>query len=173
MTQPSSAQGSGKTLAFGLPILQLLHGEAPGAAASAPSAGSLQTGANPEAAEGQEAPAKLGHSPLRALILEPTRELAMQVLPSSRQMQCSGMHHRAASLQLCPDPSETHRQHSSLVSLGEVPGMLHPYWPAMPSRHLSHHPGLQDTWIIAALHASCVVHLRSRYSWTIRTHFCL
>ena len=75
------AQGSGKTLAFGLPILQLLHGEAPAAGAGALSAGSKQTEADPEVAEGQNTSTKPGHTPLRALILEPTRELAMQVVP--------------------------------------------------------------------------------------------
>ena len=62
--------GSGKTLAFGLPIMQLLLQERDQRGAAG-AAGSQQAGG--EAAGGREA------SPLRALILAPTRELAMQV----------------------------------------------------------------------------------------------
>ena len=62
-------QGSGKTLAFGLPILQLLHSEAPAGDAAA-DAGHAEAGCQSQ---------QTGRTPLRALILEPTRELAMQV----------------------------------------------------------------------------------------------
>lgn len=67
------AQGSGKTLAFGLPILQLLHSEMPTAHADA---NSEEEGA---AAGGSQPKLGAERIPLRALILEPTRELAMQV----------------------------------------------------------------------------------------------
>jgi ATP-dependent RNA helicase DDX24/MAK5 len=62
----SFLQGSGKTLAFGLPILQLLMQEQQAAAAAA------------AAAAGPDAPPP-PPSPLRALVLAPTRELALQV----------------------------------------------------------------------------------------------
>jgi ATP-dependent RNA helicase RhlE len=52
--------GTGKTAAFALPILQLLHAQKP---------------------EGQ-APASGGRRPVRALILTPTRELALQISES-------------------------------------------------------------------------------------------
>ena len=61
-------QGSGKTLAFGLPILQLLHSEAH--ANDAADAGHSEAGGQSQ---------QRGRTPLRALILEPTRELALQV----------------------------------------------------------------------------------------------
>lgn len=83
-------QGSGKTLAFGLAIIQLLLEEqgraddgtdtAPGAAGDdgdTADAGAAQTEGVPVGAR-----KRLG-GPLRALIVAPTRELAMQVqLPS-------------------------------------------------------------------------------------------
>ena len=78
-------QGSGKTLAFGLPILQLLHSEAPAVEAEA---GIMEAGTTAAEAmahiTGQRPGPEAAHRPLRALILEPTRELAMQVelLPS-------------------------------------------------------------------------------------------
>ena len=90
-------QGSGKTLAFGLPILQLLHSEALAAGSGALSADPGQTGAEPdaEAEQPQGASEKLGQCPLRALILEPTRELAMQAGPplnASPGTQCAASH---------------------------------------------------------------------------------
>lgn len=79
-------QGSGKTLAFGLPILQLLHSEAPALEAEAGITAAGTTAAEAMAhINGQRSGPEAAHRPLRALILEPTRELAMQVglLPSS------------------------------------------------------------------------------------------
>ena len=61
-------QGSGKTLAFGLPILQLLHSEA--LADDAADVGHAEAGCQSQ---------QNRRTPLRALILEPTRELAMKV----------------------------------------------------------------------------------------------
>jgi ATP-dependent RNA helicase DDX24/MAK5 len=63
-------QGSGKTLAFGLPILDLICQAQPPAAAT-------------------DAPPSTAPSPLRALILAPTRELAMQVC---NHLQSVGLH---------------------------------------------------------------------------------
>ena len=80
-----NVQGSGKTLAFGLPILQLLHCEAPAVEADA---GIMEAGTTAAEAmahiTGQQSGPEAARRPLRALILEPTRELAMQVglLPS-------------------------------------------------------------------------------------------
>lgn len=76
--------GSGKTLAFGLPIMQLLLQEraAEGAAGAAGSAaGSQEEGAaaGGAAAAGEAGMAARQPSKLRALILAPTRELALQV----------------------------------------------------------------------------------------------
>ncbi|KAL4431591.1 hypothetical protein ABPG77_001433 [Micractinium sp. CCAP 211/92] len=76
--------GSGKTLAFGLPIMQLLLQEraAEGAAGAAGSAaGSQEEGAaaGGPAAAGETEMAARQPSKLRALILAPTRELALQV----------------------------------------------------------------------------------------------
>ena len=83
-------QGSGKTLAFGLPILQALLAEkdAMGRAGS----GGVQKDAACEVAANHMdntlekdkacvASQELGEQRLRALILVPTRELAIQVLP--------------------------------------------------------------------------------------------
>lgn len=55
-------QGSGKTLAFGLPIIQQLLADGGGEAA------------------GHSPRSRMPPSPLRALILLPTRELALQVI---------------------------------------------------------------------------------------------
>lgn len=80
-----NVQGSGKTLAFGLPILQVLHSEAPAVEADA---GIMEAGTTAAEAmahiTGQRSGPEAARRPLRALILEPTRELAMQVglLPS-------------------------------------------------------------------------------------------
>ena len=85
-------QGSGKTLAFGLPILQLLHSEAPAVEDEAGITEAETTAAEAMAhINGQRAGPEAAHRPLRALILEPTRELAMQVglLPSSSLLACS------------------------------------------------------------------------------------
>lgn len=73
--------GSGKTLAFGLPIMQLLLQERVAAGAAGSAAGGLAEG---DAAAGADAAAKGVPAPqqpskLRALILAPTRELALQV----------------------------------------------------------------------------------------------
>ena len=89
----SIVQGSGKTLAFGLPILQLLHGEAPAAVGDPVSADSRQSEAAAETERHQDASVKPGHSPLKALILEPTRELAIQVIPTQR-LDRKSMHSR-------------------------------------------------------------------------------
>lgn len=79
-------QGSGKTLAFGLPILQILMAErhaATATAAAIDSAEELDAAANVTdgdiAPEVPDASRPSGGGPLRALILAPTRELAMQV----------------------------------------------------------------------------------------------
>jgi ATP-dependent RNA helicase DDX24/MAK5 len=64
-------QGSGKTLAFGLPILDLV------------------CQAQPPASDTTDATDKTAPSPLRALILAPTRELAMQVCT---HLQAVGRH---------------------------------------------------------------------------------
>src|SRR5215217_9298519 len=63
--------GTGKTAAFVLPILQLLHGRAPagGQGQSAPHGGDRRNATRP---------------PVRALVLTPTRELALQVEQSVR-----------------------------------------------------------------------------------------
>lgn len=85
-------QGSGKTLAFGLPILQLLLVEreqrlSVQGAAKDNAAGDSGAAATAEA-DMQEGAAEGGgkrnckggdRGPLRALVLAPTRELAMQV----------------------------------------------------------------------------------------------
>ena len=63
----------GRHWRFGLPILQLLHSEMPTAHADA---NSEEEGA---AAGGSQPKLGAERIPLRALILEPTRELAMQV----------------------------------------------------------------------------------------------
>lgn len=86
-----TVQGSGKTLAFGLPILQLLlnsqAAEQGKEAAVSTEAGGME---GVEGDAGEESPqegAKRSNNRgglLRALILAPTRELAMQVrLPHS------------------------------------------------------------------------------------------
>lgn len=83
-------QGSGKTLAFGLPILQLLLAERGEGDAAADEDDALVGNADPASAGDEEeglggAPPVGGGKraqtggPLRALILAPTRELAMQV----------------------------------------------------------------------------------------------
>ena len=83
-------QGSGKTLAFGLPILQLLDAAAPAAGADAVTTEALPTEGDPVKGEGQQTAAGLGQKPLRALILEPTRELAMQVsLSACLRLHCA------------------------------------------------------------------------------------
>lgn len=66
--------GSGKTLAFGLPIMQRLVTEADGEAG---------------AGLGER---KIPGSPLRALVLTPTRELAMQVGTRLRRAGRSSAH---------------------------------------------------------------------------------
>ncbi len=81
-------QGSGKTLAFGLPILQLLDAAAPAAGADAVTTEVLPSEGDPVNGEGQQAAAGIGQTPLRALVLEPTRELAMQVSLSA----CTRLH---------------------------------------------------------------------------------
>lgn len=68
--------GSGKTLAFGLPIMQLLLQERGVAGAAGSAAGGTAEGGD-AANEGGAAPRQ--PSKLRALILAPTRELALQV----------------------------------------------------------------------------------------------
>ncbi len=84
-------QGSGKTLAFGLPILQLLlaeRGEGDAAADMHAQAGEANEAAS-GARDGEAAGVPLAGvgkrarrgGPLRALIMAPTRELAMQVQP--------------------------------------------------------------------------------------------
>ena len=60
-----SLQGSGKTLAFGLPIMQLLM------------------------AERQAGVARRGPKDLKALVLAPTRELALQVGLAAAQASCT------------------------------------------------------------------------------------
>jgi ATP-dependent RNA helicase RhlE len=62
--------GTGKTAAFVLPILQLLHaGDGAG---------------RPDAPVGRRPDQRAGHPPVRALVLAPTRELALQVEASVR-----------------------------------------------------------------------------------------
>ena len=66
--------GTGKTAAFVLPILQLLHETPPDAQApdppGAPPAAGERFGVRPQIASGL---------PIRCLVLTPTRELAIQV----------------------------------------------------------------------------------------------
>ncbi|GBF94480.1 DEAD-box ATP-dependent RNA helicase [Raphidocelis subcapitata] len=64
--------GSGKTLAFGLPIMQLLLEEREAEAAEAAAAGAPASDAAPAARAASD-------GALRALVLAPTRELALQV----------------------------------------------------------------------------------------------
>src|SRR5215208_399902 len=73
--------GTGKTAAFVLPILQLLHGRTPagGQGQSGPHGGDRRTATRP---------------PVRALVLTPTRELALQVEQSVRTY---GAQHRFRS----------------------------------------------------------------------------
>ncbi|KAK9864148.1 hypothetical protein WJX84_001573 [Apatococcus fuscideae] len=66
--------GSGKTLAFGLPILQLIMQQRGGGTAEA-----VPLLGGDACAEAPPAPAHHKSGPLRALILAPTRELALQV----------------------------------------------------------------------------------------------
>ena len=66
-------QGSGKTLAFALPILQVIMQQR---AVSFAAADHSLTGDRPAA----PAPAHDKSGPLQALILAPTRELALQVI---------------------------------------------------------------------------------------------
>ena len=80
----SRLQGSGKTLAFGLPIMQLLLQEREREAAEA-AAAAAEAGAEEQQPEGQQPQAqgqaqrKREGGKLQALVLAPTRELAMQV----------------------------------------------------------------------------------------------
>ncbi|PRW59446.1 DEAD-box ATP-dependent RNA helicase 13 isoform A [Chlorella sorokiniana] len=76
--------GSGKTLAFGLPIMQLLlqerdQSDAAGAAGAAQQEGDGGEGEGGAAVAAGGSGGGREASPLRALILAPTRELAMQV----------------------------------------------------------------------------------------------
>ncbi|HUQ78980.1 MAG TPA: DEAD/DEAH box helicase [Patescibacteria group bacterium] len=90
--------GTGKTAAFVLPILQLLNAErTPGWKANGapePVAGpNGASGANPNT--GPRRDPRIPHSPIRVLILTPTRELALQVEESVRTY---GAHRRIRSV---------------------------------------------------------------------------
>lgn len=79
-----TAQGSGKTLAFAIPILQaLMHERATALREAAKATSDEGTVADPSDGSSAEAMVKMTEPTvglLRALILCPTRELAMQVL---------------------------------------------------------------------------------------------
>jgi ATP-dependent RNA helicase RhlE len=88
--------GTGKTAAFVLPILQLLNAErTPGWKANGapePAADSAGPGQRPDP---RRDPRSIPHSPIRVLILTPTRELALQVEESVRTY---GAHRRIRSV---------------------------------------------------------------------------
>lgn len=78
-------QGSGKTLAFAIPILQALMHERATALRVAMKAAAAGEGALSDPSDSSSAEAMIqmtapAAGPLRALILCPTRELAMQVI---------------------------------------------------------------------------------------------
>ncbi|MDQ3127864.1 MAG: DEAD/DEAH box helicase [Chloroflexota bacterium] len=88
--------GTGKTAAFVLPILQLLNAErSPGWKAN----GAPEPVAGPNAGgapgSGPRRDPRIPHSPIRVLILTPTRELALQVEESVRTY---GVHRRIRSV---------------------------------------------------------------------------
>lgn len=115
--------GSGKTLAFGLPIMQLLLQERAAAGAAGSAAGGLAEG---DAAAGADAAAKGVPAPqqpskLRALILAPTRELALQV--------CDHLQARGPGAAACKDPEccteAVHRCCERIGKRNSAPRLLH------------------------------------------------
>jgi len=95
--------GTGKTAAFALPILQLLHGR----------------GGQPKSARQRE-----GHRPVRALVMTPTRELAAQIGESFRVYgQHLGLRHTVVFGGVKQGP-QTQALHRGVDILVATPGRL-------------------------------------------------